>query len=99
MLIPGLKSAKADGIAFLIFVALAAAGWFFLGRHAVADANFVVYRFADNLRAGRGLVYWTPGPAVTTYPLTPVLLSLSGLSGLPLPTLARVIRIAAMPVR
>lgn len=42
-----------------------------------SEANFTLYRFAGNLLAGRGLVYWMPdsaGATLTTYPLVPLLL-------------------------
>src|SRR5258708_33319533 len=40
-------------------------------------ANYITYRFAAHLAAGRGLLYGTPETAVTTYALVPVLLALA----------------------
>jgi hypothetical protein len=41
-----------------------------------SDANYVTYRFATNLGAGRGLIYWMSDPDVMTYPLVPALMAL-----------------------
>jgi hypothetical protein len=82
----------------LLYAALAGIGWIALGGSHGADANFVAYRFAANLLGGRGLVYWTPGPAVSTYPLIPSLLALLGLSGAPFTILGGLISVAATVV-
>ncbi|MEP7287255.1 MAG: hypothetical protein ABI947_15985 [Chloroflexota bacterium] len=42
------------------------------------DTEFITYRFADNLRTGHGLIYGTPGIAVTTYPVAPLMLTFTG---------------------
>ncbi len=77
---------KLSSSRFLALLCLAGIGWIAFGRLYQVDANFVAYRFAANLLAGRGLVYWTPDPAVSTYPLVPALLALlTRLSGASLP--------------
>src|SRR5579859_573772 len=41
------------------------------------DANFTTARFAFNLTAGRGLVFYSPAPTITTYPLIPIAFTLN----------------------
>jgi len=79
----------------MLYLALAAILWLIVGRAHKPDANFVVYRFAANLAAGRGLVYWTPGAVISTYPLVPVLLALLALVGMPLPVAGGILSIGA----
>lgn len=43
---------------------------------AEQDRHFVVYRFASNLAAGKGLLYQLSGSEVSMFPLGPVLLAL-----------------------
>jgi hypothetical protein len=61
---------------FLLCLFLSALGLLALLYSYESDANFVTYRFASNWSAGRGLIYWTTGPDVTTYPLVPLLMAL-----------------------
>ncbi len=89
---------KAGRFLPLLYLLIAGIGWIAWGRTHEADANFVTYRFASNLLAGRGLLYWSPDPAISTYPLVPLLLSLLGLTGAPMPGLGGVISIVAPAV-
>src|SRR5258708_12624840 len=36
------------------------------------DANYTMGRFAHNLAIGRGLIFYSPAPVITTYPLIPI---------------------------
>ncbi len=92
------RPARLDPYFPLLYLLLAGALWLAWGRTHEADANFVVYRFASNLQAGRALVYGTPAPAVSTYPLVPALLALIALPGTSLPTLGAVLSILATAV-
>ncbi len=82
----------------LLVLVAAAFGWIVLRRTFVTDANFVAYRFAANLIAGRGLVYWTPAPAVSTYPLVPYILALAGYPGFQIPMLGGLISAVAASI-
>ncbi len=86
----------ADRLLPLLILALAGIGWLALGRVYEPDANYVVYRFAANLAAGRGLVYLTPDPAVSTYPLVPALLAIPARLGIPLPVAGGILSILAI---
>lgn len=46
-----------------------------LGNLYEAEANYVLYRFAVNLAAGRGLLYGAPTGNLTTFPLASALLA------------------------
>jgi hypothetical protein len=63
------------------------------------DDPFITYRYADNLRAGLGLVY-NPGERVlsTTTPLLTLLLALFGMVWSDIPTLANLISALALSV-
>jgi hypothetical protein len=82
----------------LLYLLLAGTLWLAWGQSHEADANFIAYRFASNFYAGRALVYGTPAPVVSTYPLVPVLLALIALPGISLPALAAVLSILATAV-
>jgi hypothetical protein len=92
------RPARLDLFFPLLYLLLAGALWLAWGRTHEADANFIAYRFASNLHAGRALLYGTPAPAVSTYPLVPSLLALIALPGISLPTLGAVLSILATAV-
>jgi hypothetical protein len=78
---------------FLIFVI---GGLIVIGSAHQPTANFVVYRFASNLLAGRSLDYWTPIGSIITYPLVPVLLLFAPPSAIP--TVASLITVIAIAI-
>lgn len=57
-----------------ITIAIAVIGPLALLPMQDTTVNFITYRFAAHLATGRGLLFGTPNPAVTMFPLAPVLL-------------------------
>jgi len=92
------SSTLPDRLLPLLILILAWIGWLALGRVYEPDANYVTYRFAANLAAGRGLVYLTPDPAISTYPLVPTLLAIPARLGVPLPAAGGILSILAITV-
>src|SRR5438132_230758 len=57
-------------------------------------SDFIAYRFAANLLTGRGLLYWTSDPQISTYPFVPTLIAvLSQLTHLDIVTAGKIIAI------
>jgi hypothetical protein len=64
------------GLLLVGFVLFAVALTLAVSGLSLSEANFSTYRFAQNVRTGRGLVFDAVGSEITTFPLAPLVLAL-----------------------